>query len=282
MKKNLFGIIKIGFLAISALLTACSSSGGGTAPDQGNPPGEQVIGDYIYIPGGEFRMGSPAAKFDFDERPLHTVWLDGYYISAFEVTNEEYADFLSHASNPGRHWRQEMEIIQEGVLFRPKLGREKYPVSFVTWHDAVAYCASLDGRLPTEAEWEKSARGPRDERIFPWGNHISYGQANYFNPDGLWEVGTSTGKSFYGCNDMSGNVWEWTADWYDPQYYAESPYRNPPGPVLGDNRSIRGGSFRSESELLLRCSDRYALDPALKYIDLGFRCVIDSAVFAES
>lgn len=272
-------LILIAAFTIAIFLAGCASTH--NSQPVGPDDDEIEIGEMIFVPSGEFVMGSQIGSFgqDPDETPAHTVSLSGYYISAYEVTNSEYARFLSDSTGGQTHWNYQMEIVPEGSSFRPKIGKDDYPVRFVTWYDAVAYAEWIGGRLPSEAEWEKAARGPNDRRLFPWGDHISDGQANFANPSGLWEVGTALGRSYYGCWDMAGNIWEWTNDWYDGHYYSGSPYRDPPGPISGDEKSVRGGGYMND-EKLLRCSERLYYNPRGREMDLGFRCVIDSVAYA--
>ena len=243
-------------------------------------PGEVTIGDFIFIGSGEFTMGSPTGRFESNESPAHRVSLSGFYIGAYEVTNLEYASFLTDSGGDA-HWDYRMEIFKFGSQFRAVPGNEKLPVSHVTWRDAEAYCGWLGGRLPSEAEWEKAARGPQDQRLYPWGDFINSGEANFANPNGgLWEVGRAVGESFYSCYDMAGNVWEWAADWYDSLYYHHTPSSDPRGPGGGRERTIRGGSFLDD-EFAARCARRYGMLPDARFVYLGFRCAIDSADYGN-
>lgn len=259
------------------LLGCGASGGGGVGP---SPNGiDPEVGEMVLVGSGEFTMGSQWGILGFgtDESPEHRVWLHAYYISSTEVTNSEYASFLSDSSTDRNHFNPEMEIFGQGAGFIARPGSEDYPVQWATWYNAQAYAEWLGGRLPTEAEWEKAARGPVDRRIFPWGNHISPGNANWDNSlSGLWEVGIANGRSYYGLFDMGGNAWEWTWDWYEKIYYNAPPYENPTGPVTGQYKSIRGGGYQSTNEYDLRCSKRFYVAPDGSFLDVGFRCVIDS------
>ena len=237
----------------------------------------------ILIPAGTFTMGSERRAAD--EKPMHKVYLDAYYIGKYEVTNAEYYTFwVSDASR--RH-------TPENFAHLPHIGEwparakqfPNYPVVGVSWHDAKAYAAWRGMRLPTEAEWEKAARGYTD-RTWPWGNamepHANTSAADDGYENRLAPVGSfPKGKSYYGALDMAGNVWEWTADWYSDVYYwrvsqakntvaSQRAKRNPPGPAVGSWRVIRGGSW---IDALPRCSTtfRFYLYPRLKTSFVGFR-----------
>jgi len=219
----------------------------------------------VLVPAGEFTMGS--ATGDADERPAHQVYLDSFLIDRYEVTVEQYAAFLQETgtSSPS-DWRM-----------MNQLSNKKRPVSNVDWADAAAYCKWAGKRLPTEAEWEKAARGT-DGRLYPWGNepptprHANYGQAGSGNNGALAPVGSfEEGKSPYGVYDMAGNVWEWVSDWYSQDYYKTGPLRNPTGPPKGDYKVIRGGSWGS-SPKDLRSTDRESRLPSFGGLGTGFRC----------
>ncbi|HKO29532.1 MAG TPA: formylglycine-generating enzyme family protein [Nitrospiraceae bacterium] len=220
----------------------------------------------VLVPAGEFTMGSPTG--DTDERPPHQVYLDSFLIDKHEVTVGQYAEFLQQAGgNAPSDWKA-----------MNQLSNKKRPVSNVDWADAVAYCKWTGKRLPTEAEWEKAARGT-DGRLYPWGNeppttrHANYGQSGLNNNGALAPVGSfEEGKSPYGIYDMAGNVWEWVSDWYDHDYYKNSPQRNPEGPPTGGFKGIRGGSWNS-SPRALRSADRYWDPPTFRsQYSPGFRC----------
>ncbi len=274
---NLLSIITH-FSLFIIYLTGCTSHSDSTL----NPEDTELppIGEMVFVPGGEFVMGSPTDSFERDETPEHAVWVDGYYIGFFEVTNREYAQFLT-AGGGEVHWDYRMGIVKSGDRYAAVPGREDYPVTYVNWINARACCEWIGGRLPTEAEWEKAARGPDDRRIYPWGDRITGDQANFSNSiEGLWPVGKAEGRSYYGCCDMAGNVSEWTYDWYDESYYTRSPYRNPAGPLTGEYKAVRGGSYLDD-ESELRCANRLGIPTGVTFMYIGFRCVIDSADFDD-
>ena len=207
------------------------------------------------VPAGSFLMGS--AGGGRDERPQHTVYLDAFYIDRAEVSCERYGRFLKETGYPA------------GDLWNPEYDRPDDPVVGVSWHDAVAFAAWAGKRLPTEAEWEKAARGGLVGKKYPWGDEPGNERANYMS------FGTTPVKSYepnaYGLYDIAGNVWEWCQDWYDPDHYRQSPLRNPLGPVYGTHKVIRGGYWYS-SEETLRVSNRHRHEPAHRSFLIGFRC----------
>jgi len=231
-------------------------------PASARPP----AGAMVSIPAGEFTMGSQDG--DADERPAHKVYVDSFSIDVYEVTVGQYAEFLrSGEVRAPLDWK----TINQSA-------NQKRPVANVDWADAVAYCKWAGKRLPTEAEWEKAARGT-DGRIYPWGNdpptplHANYGKMGSHDYETLASVGTlEAGKSPYGIYDMAGNVWEWVSDWYDNDYYKNSPQQNPGGPSMGGFKVIRGGSWTS-SPRNLRSADRYWDPPSFRSLYFpGFRC----------
>ena len=220
--------------------------------------------ELVYVPAGDFLMG--AADDDpqayYDERPQHVVYLDAYWIDKTEVTNEQFGRFVDATGyEAGPWWRDEAA------------GKANHPVVYVTWFDAKAYCEWAGRQLPTEAQWEKAARGT-DGRMYPWGNEAP--DASRCNFDlgvgGTTPVGSyPAGASPYGALDVAGNVWEWVVDWYDEGYYANSPSRNPTGPDSGEYRVLRGGSWYSYSRSV-RSSSRTGCFPDLRDGRGGFRC----------
>jgi len=226
------------------------------------PPGrvwwEQAEMELCLAPGGAFLMGSAvadAAAFG-DERPQHEVILDPFYIGRYPVTWAQYARF-------------------KGVV---PAGMEEHPAVQVSWYAAAAFCRWAGLRLPVEAEWEKAARGA-DGRIYPWGDRWDVGCCNSdeggaggTTPVGAYSPG---GDGPYSCADLAGNVWEWTADWYEAGYYRRSPSRSPAGPASGAQKVSRGGSWRNWS-WSARCACRNRGDPAAVQTEVGFRCAVSA------
>jgi formylglycine-generating enzyme required for sulfatase activity len=223
----------------------------------------------ILIPAGEFMMGSQAGQDD--ERPVHTVYLDAYYIDRYEVTTGRYAVFM-RTQRPTRPFKWHEAI-------RGRQGEK--PVIGVDWYDAKEYCDWAGRRLPTEAEWEKAARGT-DQRTYPWGDapptraHANAGQRAWNGYDTLTVVGSlARGKSPYGMDDLAGNVWEWIMDRYDQGYYDVSPTKNPHGPAAGPLRVLRGGAWNNDAATI-RAANRAGYAPSARRNDVGFRCAMDA------
>jgi formylglycine-generating enzyme required for sulfatase activity len=225
------------------------------------PPNRSMV----LVPAGEFIMGSSTGEAD--ERPERRVYLDAFFMDQNHTTVEQYARFLEampHDAPP--EWN---------IMSRAR--HQKRPVVNVAWADASAYCTWAGKRQPTEAEWEKAARGT-DGRIYPWGNesptrvHANIRKETWSNHYVLSTVGSyEDGKSPYGINDMAGNVWEWVSDWYDPEYYKTAPLRNPTGPATGTSKVVRGGSWGSGPESL-RSAKRETHVPSFQGYGTGFRC----------
>ena len=220
------------------------------------------------VPAGDFIMGSE--KGDEDEAPAHRVYLNAFYIDKFEVTNGRFSKYVEaiQSEPPWGFTDKETPVIHA-----------ERPVRWVSWMDAMGYCLWLGKRLPTEAEWEKAARGT-DERIYPWGNdpptpvHAVYG---------LKEGGAETvsvignhhmGQSPYGVQDLAGNLYEWVMDWYADNFYTNSPAVNPRGPGEGTAKVQRGGSYIN-TPYRLRSSFRTKGDPTEQDPNVGFRCAQD-------
>jgi formylglycine-generating enzyme required for sulfatase activity/tRNA A-37 threonylcarbamoyl transferase component Bud32 len=228
----------------------------------------------VYVPAGKFSMGSDGG--DSDEKPVHTVTLDAYWIDRTEVTNAQYRKCV----DAGACTAPAGASSYTRGSYYGNSSFDAYPVINVDWNQAQAYCRWAGGQLPTEAEWEKAARGT-DGRIYPWGNQDpDCNRANYWGKDGGCVGDTSrvgsypSGASPYGALDMAGNVWEWVADWYATDYYGGSPGENPPGPGSGQYRVLRGGSWYRNANGA-RCAYRGWITPVNWYnFYLGFRCVL--------
>ncbi|MDE0086739.1 MAG: SUMF1/EgtB/PvdO family nonheme iron enzyme [Candidatus Poribacteria bacterium] len=245
----------------------------------------------VLIPEGEFQMGSEDGDADNDEQPEHTVYVDAFYIDANEVTNAEFKDFV--LANPEWQKKRIDGKFQNGNYLHDWNGNNypdeegDHPVRYVSWYAAMAYAEWVDKRLPTEAEWEKAARGGLKGKKYPWGNNINGTRANYGKNIGHT---TPVGKYLpndYGVYDMAGNVWEWCLDAYQSDFYANSPKRNPVAgadnipEIVNDfenvvtDRVLRGSGWNGNPEWL-RAANRYGDSPAYAGIGaLGFRCVKD-------
>jgi eukaryotic-like serine/threonine-protein kinase len=219
----------------------------------------------VYVPEGEFLMGNEDNVAWRYETPERMVLLDDYWIYQHPVTNQQY-----------RACVYDSECLSPGdTRYYSKPDFDDHPVVHVRWSDSNAYCQWAGGRLPTEAEWEKSARGT-DGRRYPWGNQSptcslanDYGCLGRTSPVGSYPEGASP----YGAMDMAGNVWEWVADWYAEDYYSRSPYENPQGPDNGISRVLRGGSWGFKAGWPLRVTFRGWARPNDMSLLYGFRCV---------
>ena len=216
------------------------------------------------IPEGWFWMGSEDGRDD--EKPRRRVWVDSFDLAAYQTTNEEYSRFLRAS---GR--------LQPASWDDPNFRHGQQPVVSVSWLDAVAYCEWLTRscgkpyRLPTEAEWERAARGGVENSIYPWGDCPPGQLPEYAN---RWKTGPEPVGQYspnaYGLFNLGDNVHEWCSDWYDAGYYAGSPERNPLGPSAGSRRASRGGSWRHHIKVT-RTAARSSIPPEFKYTDYGFR-----------
>ena len=271
-----------------ALQAACKSDDDAdSAPAMGEDPPATLFTEIdqtlmVHVPAGEFLMGTSAADVEIykeifplrrstafdDERPQRTVFLDAFYIDQLEVTNTRYKTFLAETGyEPGFY------------LDRPPYNEPDLPAAVLDWEDAVAYADWAGKRLPTEAEWEKAARGA-DGRFWPWGDVFDHKKLSGNDGTGLEDGYRETapvgrfpaGASPFGALDMAGNLWEWVADWYDPEYYLRAPNENPQGPDSGDGHVLRGGGW-AESFDGTRCPNRQGGNPGS--LLRGFRCAMD-------
>jgi sulfatase modifying factor 1 len=218
----------------------------------------------IAILEGWFLMGSDSGQDC--ERPIHRVWIDAFQLGSTQVTNTEYECFLRATdSTPPSNWGD------------PNFNHAQQPVVAVSWFQAAQYCAWLASqtgrsyRLPTEAEWERAARGGAEQKQFPWGDEPPQSLPDYAT---RWQTGPEPVARYapnaFGLFDIGDNVHEWCSDWYDPNYYATSPERNPRGPEQGQRKASRGGSWRHHVKVA-RCSARSSIPPEFQYADYGFR-----------
>lgn len=279
----------------------------------------------LYIPGGEFRMGTDDAEgFPADgEGPVRTIRLDSFYIDPCAVTNAEFQTFVedtayvTEAERFGwsfvfHHFVSEdvaasvdrsvqetpwWWVVHGATWSQPEgpdsdlTGRMDHPVIHISWNDAVAYCRWAGKRLPTEAEWEYAARGGLTGKRYPWGDELKPGGQHYCN---IWQgkfpvknhasdgyAGTAPARSFpangYGLYNIAGNVWEWCADWFSPDFHVSGPRKNPRGPKKGTGKVMRGGSYLCHRSYCnrYRVAARSSNTPDSSTGNIGFRCVAD-------
>jgi formylglycine-generating enzyme len=250
--------------------------------------------DVARIPAGEFLMG--AEDGEDDERPAHRAYLDEFCIGTHPVTNAEYATFVKETGHPSPAIRA-LPLMVSGPVeadFRalaaayfwnngtPPKGRDQHPVTLIGVEDAVAYCRWLATmtnkpvRLPTEAEWEKAARGGLEGKKFPWGDTLDAAYAHFLPHTAVKAERGTAPVGIYPANgfklhDMAGNVWEWVSDWYAPNYYSRAQYLNPQGPESGVMRLVRGGAWVNADGRYLRCAYRHKVPPDSYAYSIGFR-----------
>ncbi|MBI5501816.1 MAG: SUMF1/EgtB/PvdO family nonheme iron enzyme [Deltaproteobacteria bacterium] len=283
------------------LAAACGCDAGGADGPDADADASTDAGDFVdveatvhhrspdtdamaAIPASTFAMGHPVERpggygqpWKENELPEHEVTLPAYFIDDREVTVVEYAEFL--AAEGGEVHRHPLQpIVRSGRDYAAADGAADLPISLVSWFDAVTFCAWAGKRLPTEAEWERAARGP-DGSLFPWGEdwptcaHAAFNAGSTFCAEAPLPAGSHSppGDSAEGCRDMSGNVAEWVADVYDR--YPSEPQTDPHGPANGRYRVVRGGGFH-EGSAALRSTARWAADPADRSVGVGFRCAV--------
>jgi formylglycine-generating enzyme required for sulfatase activity len=287
------------FIAVAAALVFLAPPSR-TATTAGIQPAiNDGYGDLVFVPAGAFKMGDNFGDGLPRERPVHSVELDAFYIGKFETTNGQWRKFREDAGyDDPKFWPDGRIAPKDQIPYWTQANNhggatpnsDDFPVLGVNWDSAMAYCNWVSAKtgkkyhLPTEAEWEKAARGT-DQRRYPWGNEIDHSYANYVGSspfDTGMKVGTfdgadhgslktRNGASPYGAYDMAGNVMEWCADWYNRDYYSVSPKKNPKGPATGAYRVVRGGSFFVEA-LDLRSYGRSAAWPSFQsHRMIGFR-----------
>ena len=209
-------------------------------------------------------MGSDCGQDN--ERPVHRVWVDAYLLARCQVTNAEYGEFVRESGiAPPPFWQD------------PNFNHPRQPAVGVSWFEAVQYCewlsqgSDLEYRLPTEAEWERAARGGAEGKLYPWGDEPPQSLPDYAR---RWITGPEPVGNYapnpFGLYDIGENVHEWCSDWYQANYYRESPERNPRGPENGQRRASRGGSWRHHIKVS-RCAARSSIPPEFHYADYGFR-----------
>lgn len=251
--------------------------------------------EMINIKGGTFEMGCTNKQYSCndDEKPAHRVKVNDFQLSKHEITNAQFCKFLNDIeANPGGSYYgyeyidigdDKCNIIYRDNEFFVKKGKKNHPVIEVTWYGAKAFCHWADGRLPTEAEWEYAARGGDTQENYIYSGSDTLKKAGWFKGNyytkkeskkfiyrkGTLPVGQKKPNKL-GLHDMSGNVWEYCNDWYQPNYYKESPTQNPKGPDYSNHRVIRGGSYKEESENC-RVSVRNKILPGYSKKDVGFR-----------
>ena len=226
-------------------------------------------GGMVYIPEGYFQMGTSSGKSE-DTKPMHFVHTSAFFIDKYEVSNAEYFKFMMATKrHKPLYWDDK------------RFNKSEFPVVGVSWYDAMAYAKWKGRRLPTEAEWEKAARG-NDGRLYPWGKKWAKGFFFFFvNIYGMDDKYSHTapvdyyqsGASPFGIFNMSGNVWEWCLDWYEPDYYGHSPEINPMGPAASKMKVLRGGSWANTidgAQVVLRARN----SPRVKNSIYGFRTVL--------
>jgi formylglycine-generating enzyme required for sulfatase activity len=240
--------------------------------------------ELIYIPAGEFLMGSKETDLSApqgltglrwapneNEKPQHTVYLDAFWIDKTEVTNQQYQLCMDAGVCSGPGLKSDLISFEKGKLGKSRY--QQYPVVFISWQDAVTYCSWAGRRLPTEAEWEKAGRGTEGS-IFPWGDQAPASGLVYMTSRNLQPVGSyPAGASPYGVLDMAGGVTEWVADWYSDTYFKNSPASNPTGPASGEQHVLKGLGSSNILPFAYRAAYRQSYVERPNQNDyIGFRC----------
>ncbi|MBN2037702.1 MAG: formylglycine-generating enzyme family protein [Chitinispirillaceae bacterium] len=265
-----------------AVIAACAVAGmvyylvarPGSHEARNTPPASAAVqNDMVLVPAGFFQMGSQ--KGEKDEQPVHKLWIDSFYIDIYPVTNTQYGEFVKESGyEEPLYWND------------PRCNHPHQPVVGVSWKDAMAYCQWRSKKenarisLPTEAQWEKAARGD-DRRTYPWGNELpDKKRATTEITEKMPAVGMcELGRSPYGVSDLVGNVWNWCMDWYDRDYYQTAEKKNPQGPEKGKRKVVRGGNWvflgccSGTPAHALRATRRNSFHPSIRKKSIGFRCV---------
>jgi sulfatase modifying factor 1 len=267
MKMKTFAAYIFGL--IFTMFFSCGSSGDKHSSQLFKP----MTNDMVCVAAGWFWMGSEEGEQD--EKPAHRIWLDTFYIDRFPIINAQYGLFIQETGHEKPlYWNDD------------RCNGPNQPVVGITWADAMAYCAwrskkeHADFSLPTEAQWEKAARG-EDKRTYPWGNQLpDKKRATTEITEKMPNVGRcELGRSPYGVSDLVGNVWNWCSDWYDREYYRKSPELNPSGPAEAVRKVVRGGNWvflgccSGTPAYALRTSRRNSFHPNIQKKSIGFRCV---------
>lgn len=243
-------------------------------------------GPMIAVPAGWFLMGTNRidddpyglkTQYDNTELPQRRIWLDAYRIDQYEVTMGEYLAFLREQGREAPHELEHLIRHLISVHYIPDAVLAPWPALYVTWDDADEFCRARGARLPTEAEWEKAARGTEGS-LFPWGEAAPAEEIAVFGQYHVHEIplvaavdSYPEGRSPYGLHHMAGNMAEWIRDWFNFDYYAIMPDRNPTGPSEGRYKAVRGGSWRSKPNML-RTATRGGAFPDQRAATIGFRC----------
>lgn len=236
------------------------------------PTAVPPVAEVIFVPAGKFLMGSPPGTDRFAEqweRPAHEVTLSAFWMMQTEVTNAQYGLCVQDSA---------CVPVQDGASrtrgdYYYNVAFMNHPVVNVAQPQAEDYCGWVNGRLPTEAEWEYAARY-NDGRLYPWGDEMEINRGSFGRPEGSDTepvFSYPNGASALGFLNQAGNVWEWMADWYDPNYYKDSPANNPLGPEEGKERVVRGGAYGTDPQFV-RGANRRGLKPDVGYDNVGFRC----------
>jgi formylglycine-generating enzyme required for sulfatase activity len=276
-------LLRVFRLWLVLVVTFCPALLAQEAVEKSPGPGEKgtnpIDGQaYVWVPPGTFQMGCVPGdqSCDPDESPRHSVTLSrGFWMGATEVP---VAAFERYAAANGMEMPEAPDV-------NPNWQHKNHPVVRMDWSVAKSYCAWSGGRLPTEAEFEFAARAGHEGLPYPWGLKITHLDANYRGTGDrdVWKATAPVGSflpNSFGLHDVSGNVWEWIADWYDPKYYESSPPVDPPGPDAGVERVLRGGSWFTV-ERVLRTSDRFKYVDVARDSSVGFRCVLEELPAAQ-